>query len=369
MIHIFIGTKAQFIKMAPIMIELDQQGIVYNYISSGQHAELLNELSNEFNLRRPDVALVEQTINISSIFQAIVWILKLFIYVFIHKNDVYSKVFKGEDGICLIHGDTITTLVSLIYAKRCGLKVAHIEAGLRSYHLFDPFPEEIIRLLVMRFSDLLFTPSDWAFGNACRMGYVEKTINVNSNTGIDAVRYIINNSQLNNRNGQPHVLLTIHRVETIYSKTRMTFIVDFIESLAMENKVIFVLHEPTKNQLIRYNLYNRLLTNSSIVLLPLQPYGSFIYILASSEFVITDGGSIQEECYYLNIPCILMRKKTERREGIGENVLLSSFDLQKIKRFMDTYPGLKTKTNDCVEPSRFIVRHLLAAPTSTSSPT
>jgi len=88
----------------------------------------------------------------------------------------FKIIFKHQEGICLIHGDTLSTLISLIYAKRCGLQVAHIESGLRSYHLFDPFPEEIVRLVAMRFSDILYASSEWAFKNLCKMGYQNKTM-------------------------------------------------------------------------------------------------------------------------------------------------------------------------------------------------
>ena len=174
MIHIFVGTKAQFIKMAPIMQELDRRGIVYNFIDAGQHAGLTGDLIDQFDLRQPNVFLREEGGNIDTLLQAFAWTVSNLWRIVLRRNQVCRRVFGGGDGICLIHGDTLTTLLSLLYAKRCGLKVAHVEAGLRSYHLLDPFPEEMIRLIAMRHSDILFAPSDWALENLHKMGYGQK---------------------------------------------------------------------------------------------------------------------------------------------------------------------------------------------------
>ena len=293
MIHVLVGTKAQFIKTAPIVQELDRRGIVFNFINAGQHAGLTGDLIQQFGLREPDVFLREERTNIDTIVQALVWATKCVSDIVLHRDRICEEVFRGEQGICLIHGDTLTTLLSLLYAKRCGMKVAHVEAGLRSYHLFDPFPEEAIRRIAMRYSDLLFAPSEWAFENLRKMGYAGKSVNVGGNTIKDTVQYAIKYINGQNRLSEPYVVATIHRVETIYSRSRLVMIITLLERIARDRRVLFVLHEPTYQQLSRFGLHTRILENEAIEILPLQPYLVFLDLVAGADFVVNDGGSIQ----------------------------------------------------------------------------
>jgi UDP-N-acetylglucosamine 2-epimerase (non-hydrolysing) len=358
-IHIFVGTKAQFIKMAPIMQELDRRGIDYNFIDAGQHASLTGELLDQFDLKTPDIRLRDTGKSITTIWQAVGWFFSSMWQLLFRKQQILETVFEGNKGICLIHGDTLTTLVSLLYAKRCGIKVAHVEAGLRSYHLLDPFPEEIIRLFAMRYSDILFTPSSWAYDNLEKMGYTYKAIDVGGNTVVDAVRYALQKADAEQRPVQPYVVFTIHRVETIYSRQRLSVVVDLIEQIAHGYRVLFVVHEPTQQQLLRFGLYDQLSQNDSVTLSPLQPYLQFVALLSGAEFVVTDGGSIQEETSFLNVPCLIMRTKTERMEGLGENAFLADFDQGKIDHFLHNLSDSKLKEpNSEIYPSAMIVGYL-----------
>lgn len=367
MIHIFVGTKAQFIKMAPIMQELDKRQVKYNFIDAGQHAALTGDLIEQFGLRSPDVRLRDTKKSITTMWQAIAWFFTSIVYLIFRRQYIFETVFKGEHGICLIHGDTLTTLISLFYAKRCGLKVAHVEAGLRSYHLLEPFPEEIIRLIAMRYGDILFTPSSWAYSNLEKMGYAHKAVDIGGNTGMDAARYALSKGNCEQRPVEPYVVFTIHRVETIYSPKRLGDVVKLIEKLAGTYHILFVIHEPTQQQLMRFNFYDQLAKNTAVTLMPLQPYLTFINMLAGAEFIVSDGGSIQEESYFLNVPCLIMRAKTERMEGIGQNAFLADFDETKIDEFLQRLPNLTQKSNEidfC--PSAIIVEHLLCEPENTN---
>ena len=341
--------------MAPVMREFDNRGISYNFIDAGQHPGLTGEISREFGLRSPDVFLRKSQNNITSLGQAIAWTASSISRAAFKKRQVQRNVFLNRRGICLIHGDTLTTLISLIYAKRCGLKVAHVEAGLRSYRIFDPFPEEIIRLLAMRFSDILFAPSDWAYENLHRMGYGNRTINLGGNTVQDSVKSA---KLMFKFHGPPikYSLTTIHRTETIYSRSRLRDIVDLLERISNSCQVLFVLHEPTNDRLKHYGFYERLKRNPNIELLPLRPYLEFLKLLSEAEFVITDGGSIQEECYFLGVPTLIMRTRTERQEGLGETAMLSNFSRDKIDKFIYQYQKFRRQVKDeTLSPSARIV--------------
>jgi UDP-N-acetylglucosamine 2-epimerase (non-hydrolysing) len=360
MIHVFVGTKAQFIKMAPIMQELDRRGIDYRLIDAGQHAGLTGDLIQQFGLRAPDVFLRAHRTNIDTVLGAVGWTVRNLGRIAFGRRQIRQQVFGGKDGICLIHGDTLTTLLSLLYAKRCGLQVAHVEAGLRTWHLFDPFPEEIIRLIAMRYSDLLFAPSRWAFENLRKMGYAGKSLDAGGNTIVDVIRYAAERIRGDDRPSEPYAVVTIHRVETIYSRSRLTMIVALLERIAEDRRVVFVLHEPTRKQLSRFHLTARIEQNPSIDLWSLQPYLAFVNLVAGADFVVTDGGSIQEETYYLNVPCLIMRSKTEHTEGLGENAHLAEFDPDQIADFLRVFRTLRRqRIVDDSSPSRVIVDHLL----------
>lgn len=360
MIHIFVGTKAQLIKMAPIMHELDRRDVAYNFIDAGQHAATTKDLIVQFKLRHADVSLRQKRTNITTIPQAIRWALQTLGRLTFRKNEVWKQVFRGEPGICLIHGDTLTTLISLLYAKRCGLQVAHVEAGLRSYHLLDPFPEEMIRLIAMRYSDLLFAPSDWAMSNLQSMGYADKAVTAGGNTVVDAVNYAQRHVNGHSRPSENYVVVTIHRLETIYSRSRMQMVANLLGRIAKERKIVFVLHEPTRRQLMHFDLYDILSKNANIKILPLQPYLTFIKLLSEADFIVTDGGSIQEESYFLNVPCLIMRSKTERIEGLGKNAFLGDFNQRSFDQFFDALSALRSSQDvEDVYPSSVIVDHVV----------
>lgn len=360
MIHVFIGTKAQFIKMAPILQELRKRGKSFNLIDAGQHAGLTGELLRQFGIGEPDVVLRRERSNIKTVPQALAWSIRHFLHILFTPRRNRRRIFRNEKGVCLIHGDTLTTLISLLYAKRCGISVAHVEAGLRSFNLLDPFPEEIIRRIAMYASDLLFAPSDSAFQNLLKMGYEKKAVPIGANTVLDSVRYAAHRMRKEKLPSQPYAVMTIHRMETLFSSSRLKTIVETIRSAARERELMFVLHEPTRNQLRRSGLLQEVLQIETVTLLPLLSYLEFIGLVVGADYVITDGGSIQEECYYLNKPCMVLRARTERVEGIGENAFLAGFDKDQIEKFLRIFPTMRRQNlEDSVEPSALIVDHIL----------
>lgn len=360
MIHVFIGTKAQFIKMAPILQELQKRGKSFNLIDAGQHAGLTGELLRQFGIGEPDVVLRRERFNIKTVPQALAWSIRHFFYILFTPRRNFRRMFRNEKGVCLIHGDTLTTLLSLLYAKRCGLFVAHVEAGLRSFHLLDPFPEEIIRRVAMAASDLLFAPSASAFQNLLKMGYGKKAVLIGANTVLDSVRYAAERVKKEALPSRPYALMTIHRMETIFSYSRLKTVVEIIRSAARDRALQFVLHEPTRNQLRRFGLLQELSQIKNVTLLPLLSYLDFVGLMVEADYVITDGGSIQEECYYLNKPCMVLRARTERMEGIGQNAFLVEFDKDHIEKFLRTFPTLtRQNLEDFNQPSSLIVDHIL----------
>ncbi|MGD2061493.1 MAG: UDP-N-acetylglucosamine 2-epimerase, partial [Acidimicrobiia bacterium] len=319
MIQVFIGTKAQYIKASPLLRLMDAKGVEYRLIDSGQHAALSPDLRAELDVRDPDFVLGGDD-DVATIWQAVRWSAGL-AWKLLSARRLREEVFGGQGGICVVHGDTPSTLLSTLMARRAGLRVAHMEAGLRSYHLLHPFPEEAIRLLVMRRSDLLFAPDETSVANLALMGVPGRVVPLSANTCVESLRRSLR--------GRPHnesgpAILTMHRVENLRRRRRVDGFVEIAERIAVSEPVRVVLHKPTTETLESMGLMSRL-RSAGVELVPLQPHGDFTAMLRDASFVVTDGGSIQEECALLGVPTMLWRDRTERFDGLGHNVVLSHY--------------------------------------------
>ena len=339
MIHIAIGTKAQFIKMAPVMRRLKESNIAFNLIDLGQHSLITKGLRDEFQIKDPDIYLSEGK-NISKITYGLIWLIVMFSKG-LSTGWVKEKVFLGKKGICLIQGDTVSTLLALYLAKRAGIKTTHLEAGVRSYNYLDPFPEEILRVLVMRFSDILFAPTRYAFDNLKRMGLEKGTVLISGNTSIESTFYSLNKTVDLGLNLDKYALVTVHRMGNIFAKKKLSFIVDFVEKISSRLPVVFVQHPPTINQLKKFKLQERLEKIANVHFFKLLSHRQFVHLLKGCEFVITDGGGIQEESFYLDKPCLFLRKRTEWIHTVGKNVMLFDFSRGAADYFINHYHELK----------------------------
>jgi len=356
MIHFFIGTKAQFIKMAPLMIEMRERDVPYRHVDSGQHAEITRSLHEVFHMPKPDVSLRDESGDIVSILQAITWYTKHLGSCYVARKRLRAEVFPGG-GICLIHGDTLSTLLGMQMARAAGLKVAHVEAGLRSHCLWEPFPEELIRIRCMRKSDLLFAPSDQALENLKQMKLRGEIVRAPGNTVADALRLMDTQQRDVDVPTEPFALATCHRLETISKRDRLRNVVKLLNQAAKIWPVVFVTHKPTYRYLEKFGLRESI--DPRIDCRGMQDYASFVSLQKRAKVVLTDGGSIQEECGYLGKPCLVLRGVTERSDGIGTTARLWDFDDQVAEDFFawaESYEPAAAQLD--VQPSKAIVDKL-----------
>ncbi|MCD6133924.1 MAG: UDP-N-acetylglucosamine 2-epimerase [Candidatus Omnitrophica bacterium] len=358
MVHIVIGTKAQFIKMYPVIKQLEERNIEFNFINLGQHSDTIRSLCREFGFSPSLQRSFSPGSDISSLAGGIVWMGKMAAKSF-NKSWLRRHIFRGKKGICLIHGDTASTLLGLLMGKLAGIRVVHIEAGLRSYNMWEPFPEEIVRLLAMKFADLLFAPSLWAYDNLCRMGYKRKAVLFSGNTSFDVFKLDLNDAVLPEGISSPFALVSIHRMENIFSRRRLRIVVEVVKMAEKRFKVVFVQHPPTARALCRFNMQEELEVLPNLTMFSLLAHRDFLGLLRHCELVITDGGSVQEEAYYLGRPCLLMRKATERTEGIGENVFISYMDSKRVEEFLKTYRSFERGMIKGASPAQEIVDFLI----------
>jgi UDP-N-acetylglucosamine 2-epimerase (non-hydrolysing) len=353
MIHLIIGTKAQLIKMYGVIDYFQKNNIEYNYIDTCQHPNISAQLRKTFAIKEPDFRIIDSKQTINSTFKGLNWIIKIF-FLGIFKR---KKIFKGDkNGICFVHGDTMTTILGAIIGKLGGQRIVHLEAGERSGKLFKPFPEELSRIMTDKISSYNFAFIKKDLDNVNRINPKAKNYYVQENTLLDTVEA---SREFNSSNKLPKefILVSIHRYETIISKKRIKFIVDTINDFSKKHKVIWGLHSPTERALKKFNLYNDLKKNKNVTLREIFEYKEFINAISKSTFLMTDGGGPQEETAYLNIPCLIMR--TELEIESHTHLHKSNFEKKEVDYFMKNLKNFKSNfTKPPSSPSMRIIEIL-----------
>lgn len=331
MITCFIGTRAQLIKMAPIVLEIERRKLPLNLVFTGQHKETMDQIADDFGIiAKPRFLYVGK--EITGILQMAIWFVVSF-YNAIRRAKYFMLRPKDERNVILVHGDTFSTLLGALLGRVLSVDVAHIEAGLRSHNIFHPFPEELTRLAVFRLSRLSFCPGEWACKNMT--AYSSKIINTHGNTLRDALKFMLTfPKRIFLPFDQDYGIASIHRFENVFNRVALEKIIALIEVAATHFPIAFVLHPSTRKKLMQFQLLDRLEKNRQIKILPRMGYADFVQLMQAAKFVITDGGGNQEELSYLGIPTLLMRKATERHEGIGTTAILCNYDEAVLVKFM-----------------------------------
>jgi len=351
-LHIMVGTKGQMTKMFPILRELDERGVPYHFIRTGQMGAIIDDMIKSYGLRTPDYVIAPRDTDLGSIPACIFWMIRCFF------NGLRwrKKVWGGKKGLVLIHGDTESTLVGACLAKLSGIQVGHVEAGLRSFKLFDPFPEEIIRRFVSVFSDYLFAPGAWAAGNLSKEKRKGEVIDTGANTILDTVRYNLDQLPGARLPKPPYVIAAFHRKENLYVRKRLLRVVECVERIAVRHRIIFILHRNTEHVLRKEGIFQRFEENTNIEFAPYFDHVSFMHVIQHCSFAATDGGSLQEETFFLNKPYLILRDRTERQEGIDETSYLSKLDPERVSWFLDHYNEFTVRGEESLaQPSRVVV--------------
>ena len=328
MIHFIIGTKAQFIKMMPLMHLLESGQRPYHLLDLGQHGAITRRIVEDFGLAPRVTRLRETAENVESYGHAAQWLAGGVSRLFWSRRRLLDTCFRGQEGISLIHGDTASTLLGLHLGRRAGLQVGLVEAGLSSGNAFDPFPEELIRRHAERKADLLFPPDSKGAERLRSLHLHGQVVQTAYNTGRDALMLVIQRHGLQAppADAGQYSVMTLHRLETLSRGTLLRRIVAYAEELSGRiGPVRFFLHGPTRTALQRNGLLEKLERHPAFSVAPLLPYPQFVHQLLHCRYLLTDGGSIQEEASYLEKPCLILRRRTERDNGLGRNVRLASY--------------------------------------------
>lgn len=358
MITCIIGTRAQLIKMAPILQRLEARKYPYHLVFTGQHSETMDELMTQFQISAKPLRLREGE-DITGIVQMAIW----FARAFVELISLRANLVGIGKNIFVVHGDTFSTLLGAVAGRLLGVKVAHVESGLRSFSLLHPFPEELTRIALFRLATIAYCPNTWAVENL--KGFRLEKINCGQNTLVDAVRFALA-QPLHEQSACEHHeygVVSIHRFENIFSRSQFCKILGLLELAALSRPLIFVLHPATRKKLEQYHLMEKITSNSRFLLRKRMGYIPFLQLLGRASFVVTDGGSNQEELSYLGIPTLLMRRATERTEGLESNVVISNYEETKVREFLMNLRHAKPVdlATERATPSSLIVDHLISA--------
>lgn len=353
----YIGTSAELIKLIPVMKGLENNGINFEIISSGQVDLKEKELERIYKVSVTS-RIFKNPKKISSIVFFLFWFIKCFFYTL--------RLFlglKSKNYLIIVHGDTTSSLIGAICAKLANLKVAHIESGLRSFNFLEPFPEEISRFLISKISDQHFCPNEWSVNNIKKES--GEKINTFQNTSYEMLKMAQQLKEISpeiKSIKSKYFLTIIHRQENIYFKKEfLKQLIQAIVSYSNENlKCVLVLHKITEQFLKNEGILKSLKNNRNVILLPRTPYIEFINTISNAEFMLTDGGSNQEEAFYLGIPTLILRNHTERIEGLNENITLMEGSIDKLHNFISNYKKYKRNPLELkIYPSEIIIKKIV----------
>jgi UDP-N-acetylglucosamine 2-epimerase (non-hydrolysing) len=363
MIVIIYGTAGELIKLAPLLKAIPEKS--YLTISTEQQPGILQGIRDDFNLQAPDYRIANgyRGQGISKSWHFLLWVPTV-LWNLVKLTPKIRKIMKADIGklpLVVIHGDTVTSLISAFYAIVNGYKIGHIEAGLRSHDLMNPFPEELDRRIISKLAKLHFAPGDIPLSNLKKENATGVMINTGGNTVVDSI-------QLSAATRKESVgLLDIPAEYGLVSLRRNEFLAkpELVKSILLElnesskNKPLLFIDYPLTKKRIHELEYDSLFTSDTFMRVPSQSYFAFMKLLLGASFVVTDSGGIQEECAHLNIPCILHRHATERQDGIGANVVLSRFKMEVVKEFLSHPEKHKKKVNDSLgSPTEIIIEYL-----------
>jgi UDP-N-acetylglucosamine 2-epimerase (non-hydrolysing) len=310
-VHVFhiVGARPNFMKVAPVMSALKaHEHVVQTLVHTGQHydANMSDVFFEQLGIASPDVNLAvgsgthaRQTAEIMTRFEPV--------------------LLDRKPDLVLVYGDVNSTVACALVSAKLGVRVGHVEAGLRSFD--RSMPEEINRLITDQLADLLFTPSEDGDFNLKNEGIAAEKIFRVGNVMIDSLVKLLPAAQRQHQNSLPerYALVTLHRPANVDDGAILKRILESLLEVSRDLCVVFPAHPRTRKRIDDFGLQD-----ARLRLLDPLPYIEFLAMQSRATVVITDSGGIQEETTFLGIPCLTLRENTERpvTVSLGTNVLV-----------------------------------------------
>jgi len=305
------------VKAAPVMRALEKWTEArQTLVHTGQHYDknLSDVFISQLGMRAPDVNLevgsgshAVQTAEVMIRFEPV--------------------VLERKPDVVLVYGDVNSTVAAALVCSKLRVRVAHVEAGLRSFDL--SMPEEINRIVTDRLADMLFTPSEDGDINLQREGIPAEKIHRVGNVMIDSLVRLLPTAMQCSRNGLPErfALVTLHRPSNVDGSASLRGILKALLEVNEQVEVLFPVHPRTRQRILQFDI-----STEKLHLVEPLPYIEFLSLQRHAEVVITDSGGIQEETTYLGVPCLTLRSNTERpvTVTVGTNILIGQ-DMGRLK--------------------------------------
>ena len=348
-ILVVFGTRPEAIKLVPVIKILKRDKSFKTYVcSTGQHKEMVKQVLDIFDLKSDyDMNIMKKN---QDLFE-------------ISSNSIskFKEIFNlVKPDLLIVQGDTTTAFTASLAAFYTKIKIAHVEAGLRSFNKFHPYPEEVNRKIISLLADYHFAPTKLASNNLIKEGIRKDRVYITGNTVIDSLvdakEKIKTKKAISKIEGslskylpdelfnKKFILVTLHRREKFGPKLKTMLLT--IKSISEKYDYNFV-YPVHLNPNVQKPVYKILGGVKNIFLLPPLDYLSFIYLMSNCYFILTDSGGIQEESYIFKKPLIVMREVTEREEAIKAGyAFLTGSNPQKIKNiFAELDKGMKNNYN------------------------
>jgi len=317
-----VGARPNFMKIAPIMAAFAARPISAKLVHTGQHYDpaMSDSFFEQLGIPRPDVNLevgsASHAVQTADIMRA------------------FEPVLDAEQPrAVLVVGDVNSTIACALVAAKKGIKVIHVEAGLRSYD--RGMPEEINRVLTDQIADLLYTTERSALPNLLREGIAEERVQFVGNVMIDTLRAHLERAvpaehTLGAKPARGHAVVTLHRPSNVDDPATLRRLLETLATIAREVDVVFPIHPRTRAAAQQHGLA-ALLEAPGLRLLPPQGYLEMLGLMVEATLVLTDSGGLQEETTALGVPCITLRENTERPITLSEGTnTLTGPDPEKI---------------------------------------
>lgn len=352
-ILLLFGTRPEAIKMAPVVYELKKRAEVdFKVCVTAQHRELLDTVLDTFKIS------VDYDLNIMRTGQSLQ---SLVVDILPRLTEVMQQ---WRPDYVLVHGDTATTFISSLAAFYLKIPIGHVEAGLRTYDIYSPWPEEANRRLTGVLATFHFAPTKQARQHLLNEQVPDKNIIVTGNTVIDALMLAVQRLEQPQFRDAIHaqfkfldafkrmVLVTIHRRENHgVPLTHITQAIRQLSQVYLDTAFVLPLHP---NPEVRLYLQENLAGLDNIFLLPPQEYLPFVYLMTRAYFILSDSGGIQEEAPALDKPVLVLRNTTERPEVLETGAIkLVGHDSQKIVHYSQKLfeePGFFARMADAENP-------------------
>lgn len=349
MIVFIYGTTAEAIKVAPVARRLDALGVPYEQWLTFQHTKALRKILPSLGLRQPDRVIADGRNGrpLRSSFDVIPWLLSGLGWLRRNRKELRRSLPPGS--VVIVHGDTLTTVLGAWIARRLGVPSAHIEAGLRSGNWRHPFPEELDRRAVGKLASIHYAPSHEAVEHLAGRPNV---VHTHGNTAIDAV---LDQTDTTVDGGEQWGIVLLHRFEFISNKT---LVEQTLAALAEASPypVRFFVDEFAKEAIVAAAPRD---SSDKLQVQGKLSHEEFITTLRNAQFVVTDSGGIQAEAALLGTPTLIHRKATEQREGIGENIVLSEWRIDRLTDFLRDHAAYRRPVNRPAQsPSDIIIEDL-----------